>query len=97
MAGGGAVRTYFRIVLPLLAPTLALVGTLKFLFTASATASIILLVTPETRTLSLLTLDFVAEGVREAAAVVTVILTTLTMSVAIIARALGFSLGLRAS
>jgi iron(III) transport system permease protein len=97
MSGGGAIRTYFRIVLPLLAPTLALVGTLKFLFTASATASIILLVTPETRTLSLLTLDFVAEGGREAAAVVTVILTALTMSVAITARALGFSLGLRAS
>jgi ABC-type Fe3+ transport system permease subunit len=97
MSGGGAVRTYFRVVLPLLAPTLALVGTLQFLFTANATASIILLVTPETRTLSLLTLDFVTEGVREAAAVVTVITTMITMTVAITARALGFSMGMRST
>ncbi|HEY7059906.1 MAG TPA: ABC transporter permease subunit [Chloroflexota bacterium] len=96
MSGANAIRTYFRIVLPLLAPTLVLVGTLKFLFAANATASIILLATSETRTLSLLTLDFVAEGLRESAAVTTVIITALTTGVALAARALGLNVGLRA-
>jgi len=95
-SGASVISTYFRIVLPLLAPTLVLVGTLKFLFAANATSSIILLATSETRTLSLLTLDFVAEGLRESAAVTTVIITALTTAVALAARALGLNVGLRA-
>ena len=95
MSGANVISTYFRIVLPLLAPTLVLVGTLKFLFAANATSSIILLATSETRTLSLLTLDFVAEGLRESAAVTTVIITALTTGAALAARALGLNVGLR--
>lgn len=94
-SGAGPITTYFRVVLPLLAPVLVVVGTLKFLFAASATASIVLLATSETRTLSLLTLDFVAEGLRESAAVTTVIITALTTGVALIARSLGLNVGLR--
>jgi iron(III) transport system permease protein len=94
-SGAGPITTYFRVVLPLLAPMLIVVGTLKFLFAASATASIVLLATSETRTLSLLTLDFVAEGLRESAAVTTVIITALTTGVALIARSLGLNVGLR--
>jgi ABC-type Fe3+ transport system permease subunit len=72
-----------------------LVATLKFLFAANATASIVLLATSETRTLSLVTLDFVAEGLRESAAVITLIITALTAGIALVARALGLNLGLR--
>jgi hypothetical protein len=54
-----------------------------------------LLATSETRTLSLVTLDFVAEGLRESAAVITLIITALTAGIALAARALGLNLGLR--
>jgi hypothetical protein len=40
-------------------------------------------------------LDFVAEGLRESAAVTTVIITGLTTGVALVARALGLNVGLR--
>jgi len=95
MAGANWLQTYFRIVLPLLAPTLVVVATLKFLFAANATSSIVLLATSETRPLSLLTLDFVNEGLREAAAVVTTIVTLLTTGLALVARAFGFNMWVR--
>jgi iron(III) transport system permease protein len=95
LSGASWPTTYLRVVLPLLAPTFIVVATLKFLFAANATASIVLLATSETRTLALLTLDFMAEGLRESAAVVTLIITGLTAIGAFLARALGVNLGLR--
>jgi hypothetical protein len=72
-----------------------LVATLKFMFAANATSSIILLATSDTRTLSLLTLDFVFEGLRESAAVSTIIITALTAGLALVARAFGLNVGIR--
>jgi iron(III) transport system permease protein len=95
LSGANLLITYRRIVLPLLAPMFIVVASLKFLFAANATSSIILLATSETRTLSLLTLDFVAEGLRESAAVVTLIITALTAAGALLARAFGVNLGVR--
>jgi iron(III) transport system permease protein len=95
MSGATWLRTYVRIILPLLAPTLVVVAMLQFLFAANATSSIVLLATSDTRPLSLLTLDFVREGLRESAAVTTVIITGLTIGVALLARTLGLNLGLR--
>ncbi|MBM2812813.1 MAG: ABC-type Fe3+ transport system permease component, partial [Chloroflexi bacterium] len=71
MSGGGSIGTYFRIVAPLMVQTFVLIATLKFMFAANATSSVILLATSDTRTISLLTLDFVFEGLRESAAVCT--------------------------
>ena len=95
MSGAGWLGTYVRIVVPLIAPTLILVATLKFMFTANATSSVVMLATSETRPLSLLILDMVAAGQREAATVVTVIITGLTLGVAMLARSLGLNLGVR--
>jgi iron(III) transport system permease protein len=89
MSGTSALGTYFRIVLPLLGPTLVVVATLRFLFAANATSVIILLATSSTRTLSLLTLDYVTEGLRETAAVTATIIVILTTIVALIGRAFG--------
>jgi iron(III) transport system permease protein len=86
MAGANWLRTYLRVVLPLMGPTMIVVGTLLFLFSANATSSIIMLATSRTRTLSLLTLEFVRDGLREPAAVTTVIITIITASLALIAR-----------
>ncbi len=95
MSGASWIGTYIRIVLPLIAPTLVLVATLKFMFAANATSSVVMLATSETRPLSLLILDMAAAGQREAATVVTVIITGLTLGVALVARALGLNLGVR--
>jgi iron(III) transport system permease protein len=95
MSGAGWLRTCLRVVLPLLAPTIVLVGTLKFLFAANATSSVVLLATSETRPLSLLVLDLTTAGQPEAATVVTVIITALTTGIAVLARALGLNLGVR--
>lgn len=95
MSGANWLGTFFRIVLPLIAPTMIVVASLKFLFAASNTSAIILLANSETRPLSLLTLDFVAEGLRESAAVTTIIITSLTAGLAIVARSLGLNLGIR--
>jgi len=95
MSGAGWLGTYVRIVLPLLAPTIVLVATLNFMFTANATSSVVMLATSQTRPLSLLVLDDVAAGQREAAAVITVIITGLTTGVALLARSLGYNVGVR--
>lgn len=94
-SGAGWLRTYFRIVLPLLMPTMLLVATLKFLFAANATSSIVLLARADTRTLSLLTLDYVTEGLRESAIVTTVVITVLTTGLAVLVRSFGLRLTIR--
>jgi iron(III) transport system permease protein len=94
MSGAGVLRTYVRIVLPLLAPTLVVVGILEFLFAANATANVVMLATADTRPLSLLTLDFVAEDLREPAAVTTMVISALTLGAALLARSRGFRAGL---
>jgi iron(III) transport system permease protein len=88
-SGAGWLRGYVRVVLPLMAPTLVAVGTLMFLFTANATSSIIMLSSTSTRTLSLLTLELVRQGVPETAAVTVIIITVITTGLALVARALG--------
>ncbi len=67
MSGAGFWRTYLRIVFPLMAQTMVMVGVIKFMFAAQHNSAIILLATSETRTLSLLALDQVAAGYREVA------------------------------
>ena len=97
MSGAGWIRTYVQVVLPLIAPTLIVVAAIKFMFAANATANIILLATSQTRTLSLLALGFVADGQREYATVVTVVITLLTTAMAILVRTLGVNVGVRSN
>jgi iron(III) transport system permease protein len=95
MSGAGWVRTYVEVVLPLIAPTLIVVAAIKFMFAANAASNIILLATSQTRTLSLLALGFVADGQREAATVVTVVITAITTVMAILVRTIGVNIGIR--
>lgn len=97
MSGAGWIRTYFQIVLPLIAPTLIVVAAIKFMFAANAASNVILLATSETRTLPLLALNFVADGQRESATVITVVITALTTTMAILVRTLGLNVGIRSS
>ncbi len=96
VGGAGWTRTYFRIVLPVIMPTMLLIGTLNFVTAASTTASIILLASRDTITLSILGLEWGSgdQGSRrEAAAIVSLIIMALTVGVALVARAFGLKLG----
>jgi iron(III) transport system permease protein len=97
MSGAGWLRTYVKVVLPLIAPTLIVVAAIKFMYAANAAGGIILLATSETRTLSLLALNFVADGQRESATVITVVITAITTSMAILVRTLGLNVGIRST
>lgn len=93
--GGSWLSTYLRVVLPIMMPTLVLVAVMNFISAARDVTNIVLLATYETRTLALLTLDFVSEGLRESAAVMAVLIAFLTSGVAIIARFFGLRVGVR--
>ena len=95
VSGAGWLRTYFRIWIPLLMPTLILLGTLNFVIAANTTSSIILLAARDTVTLSILALEYTALGFRESASVISLLIMTLTLGVALVARAFGLRLGVR--
>jgi iron(III) transport system permease protein len=96
-SGAGWIRTYFRIWLPLLMPTLALLAVLNFVSAAGVTSSIILLASRETITLSLLALRLTTElaDQREAASIVSIFIVLLTVGMALPLRALSLRLGVR--
>jgi len=96
MSGAGFWKTYFKVVLPLMAQTIVLVGVIKFMFAAQHPSSIILLATSETRPLSLLALDQIAAGYREVASITVIFIMLLTVGVALIARSFGLKVGIRA-
>ncbi|MGH7872127.1 MAG: ABC transporter permease, partial [Candidatus Binatia bacterium] len=96
MSGAGFWRTYLRIVFPLMAQTMVMVGVIKFMFAAQHNSAIILLATSETRTLSLLALDQVAAGYREVASITIIMVTLLTLGLAVVARSFGLKIGIRA-
>ncbi len=96
VSGAGWIRTYFRIVIPVLMPTMVLVGMLNFVAAASMTSNVILLASRETNTLSILALQFSASGANlEEAGIISLIIMLLTMGVALPMRALALRLGVR--
>ena len=97
VAGAGWIRTYFRIWIPLLMPTLILLATLNFVIAAGTTSSIVLLASRDTITLSLLALEFAspAIGRYEAASIVGLLMIILTVGLATVVRAFGLRLGVR--
>lgn len=97
VCGAGWMRTYFRIWIPLLMPTLVLIGTLNFVIAASTTSTIILLASRGTTTLSLLALQMMthSNGIDlEGAGIVSLFIVAMTAGVALIARRFGLRLGL---
>jgi iron(III) transport system permease protein len=86
-------RTFRRIILPLLAPSVAVVGILAFAAASRTASHVALLATASNRPLALLQLDYLADGKFEAASVVGVVILLLTVGAALLARALGMRLG----
>jgi iron(III) transport system permease protein len=97
VSGAGWIRTYFKIWIPLLMPSMILLGTLNFVVAAGTTSSIILIASRETRTLSLLALEYASPGIglREEASIVGLFIMALTVGLASLARAFGLRLGVR--
>ncbi|MDE0474347.1 MAG: ABC transporter permease subunit, partial [Gammaproteobacteria bacterium] len=97
VSGAGWFRTYFRIVLPVIMPTMVLIGMLNFISAANTTSSIILLATRGTQTLSILALELGSSdlGQVERAGIITLVIMTMTMGVALVMRAFALRVGLR--
>lgn len=90
-AAGAGWSKYFRyILLPLLRPTMVSVAIIVFISAARDIPTIIFLSTHESRTLSLLMLDYIAEANQEKAAVLGVFLVFLIFALLFSARLLGF-------
>ena len=92
VAGAGWIRTYFRIWIPLLMPTLLLLATLNFVLAAGTTSSIILLASRDTVTLAVLALEFASTGRLEEAGIVSLSIIILTVGLATVAWAFGLRL-----
>lgn len=84
-AGATWLYTARRIVLPLIAPTIAVVGILAFSNAARATGSVALLSNPSNRPLSVYQLNLMAELKLETASVVGVLILAITVGVGMIA------------
>ncbi len=92
-SGASFLYTLRRVVLPLIAPTIAIVGVLTFVTAARNLSTVVLLADRGTQPLSVYQLRFIEQGDLEAGAVVGVVILVLSMGVAIIARFFGLRLG----
>jgi iron(III) transport system permease protein len=84
-----------HIILPILMPTLVLVGVINFIAASRDIANIALLSSNTSKTLSLLQLDYMVDGRWEDAAVVSVVVMLVTTGAAFVARLCGIRLGVR--
>ena len=89
IAGASWWTTYRRIVLRLMAPTLAATGMIAFVGAARNIGNFALLSTSANRPLSILQLDYIAQRKFEEAVVVACIIMLLSLAGALVARSLG--------
>jgi iron(III) transport system permease protein len=88
--GAGWLQTYRYIVLPLVSPTLVVVGAISFIGAARNISQVALLSNTAIRPLSLLQLDYLADGKYEVAAVIATVLLFVSLALALIARIFGY-------
>jgi iron(III) transport system permease protein len=95
VSGAGWIRTYFKIWLPLLMPTLVLLAVMNFVTASGATSSIILLASRDTMTLSLMALEFSSNAIsnREAASIISIFIIFFTVTGALFVRYFGRRFG----
>jgi iron(III) transport system permease protein len=89
-SGASWLASFHRILLPLLKPTMMAVAIITFISAARDIPTVIFLSTHNTRTLSLLMLDYIADANKEKAAVLGVFLVLLIFALLLIGRLLGF-------
>jgi iron(III) transport system permease protein len=94
VAGGSGWHSFRDIVLPIITPSLLLVGTLSFIAAARNVSTVALIATSHTRPLSLLQVDFLVDSRYESAAIIGIVVVALTTGVALLARLLGLRAGI---
>lgn len=93
VSGARWVSTFRRIVLPLMAPSVAMIGLLSFAAGVRNIGHVALLSTGAVQPLSVLQLNYLEDGSLEQASVVGVIIFLLIVGVAILARIIGLKMG----
>lgn len=91
VSGASAWRTVLSIVIPLCARSIAVVAVMAFVTAARDISHLALLVSSDNRPLSMLQLEYIAEGRNEASSVVGVIIALIAIAAALVARRLGYS------
>jgi iron(III) transport system permease protein len=89
-SGASRLVGFCRIMLPLLRPTMVAVGIIVFISAARDIPTVIFLATNQSRTLSLLMLDYISDANQEKAAVLGVFLVMLILALLFIGWLLGF-------
>ena len=92
-SGATTFYTFRRVVLPLIAPAVLMVGLLSFAAATRATSLVALLSTGSMKPLSMLQLNYMEDGSYELATVLGVIIFALTVGVALLARLIGMKAG----
>ena len=90
VCGGNRFYTYCRVVLPLISPTLVVVGVISFIGAARNISQVALLSNTAIRPLSIMQLDYLAEGKYEVASVIATILLFVSLGLALVARVFGY-------
>lgn len=93
VSGASWPSTFRRILLPLVNPTLMAVGLIVFIAAVRDVSSVVFLATHQSKTLSLLMLDYIPEGNMEQAAVIGVFIVFLILILVFVSRFLGMRLG----
>jgi iron(III) transport system permease protein len=83
VAGASWLRTYVRVVIPVLRPTMVLVGMLSFVHAANTTSSIVLLASRDTETLSVVSLRIGSGGQVEEGGIISLIVMVLSLGAAL--------------
>jgi len=97
VSGAKWYTTFWRILMPIILPTVLAVALVSMITTMRETSTVVLLSTSETRPIAVLMLDYLVESKEyEKAAVLGAIITALVLVPAILARKFGFRFGIRA-
>jgi iron(III) transport system permease protein len=90
--GAAWLRMYWKVVVPMLAPTAVTVGLITFLSAVYDISTPVLLYSAGSRPLSILMLEYGFSGARERGAAIGVILTVAVMLILLASRSLGYRL-----
>jgi iron(III) transport system permease protein len=93
VVGASWVQTFRRVIMPLLRPSMMAVGLLVFIAAVREIPTTVFLASFESRTISLLMLDYMSEGKYAQASVIGTLLTTIVVLVALASRGLWVRVG----
>jgi iron(III) transport system permease protein len=94
ISGGSWLQTYGRVLVPLLTPTLIVIGLLGFMSAARDISTIVLLGSSQSRTMALLALDYAFGGQFERGSVVAFMTSLVVIVTALISHLVGQRVGI---